>query len=432
MIRRILQLLSPGQIKRSFLLGTKSLWMHRLRSLLTALGIVFGVASVIAMLAIGEGASFEAQEQIRQLGSQNVIVESVLPTDSANDEADQSRGIEYGLKYRDLRQIQNTIPEVRLTVPAKKQQSSVWHGAWNVECEIMGTVPEFFDTRGLKLRRGRLFSPLEMEDRRNVAVIDEGTARKLFPLEDPIGSSLRVGADYFRVVGILEQVGGGNAGKEGEQNADLGRLLVPLSAFLERFGEINVKRRVGSVTTEKVEIHEFTAMVRDVEKVVPTANAIRRVLAMNREEGEYRITVPVELLKQAEKTRRIFNTVLGSIAAISLLVGGIGIMNIMLATVTERTREIGIRRALGARQGDIVFQFLVETVLLSGAGGVLGVALGLIVPAVVGHFTGMQTLIQLWAPTLAFSISLAVGILFGIYPAMRAARMNPVEALRHE
>ena len=209
-------------------------------------------------------------------------------------------------------------------------------------------------------------------------------------------------------------------------------VFVPLSALLERFGEVFMKYRAGSFEAEKVAFSELTIRVENPQDVIPTANAVRHLMHRNHKDQDYRIIVPVELLRQAEKTKQIFNTVLGSIAAISLLVGGIGIMNIMLATVTERTREIGIRRALGARQRDIISQFLTETVILSGAGGLIGVALGLAIPQVVSQLTNMVTSVQLWAPTLAFTISLAGGVLFGIYPAMRAARMSPVDALRHE
>ena len=181
-----------------------------------------------------------------------------------------------------------------------------------------------------------------------------------------------------------------------------------------------------------MELHEVTVKIDDAEKVVAAADAIKHLLSINHEKMDYKMVVPLELLRQAARTKQIFNIVLGSIAAISLLVGGIGIMNIMLATVTERTREIGIRRALGAKQRDIVIQFLIETVLLSGAGGVIGVALGVTIPMVITHFADMLTIVRIWAPALAFTISVVTGIVFGIYPAMRAASMSPVDALRHE
>jgi putative ABC transport system permease protein len=193
-----------------------------------------------------------------------------------------------------------------------------------------------------------------------------------------------------------------------------------------------MRRRSGSIEAERVELHELTVKVAALQEVASAADAIKAVMQRTHPKMDYQIVVPLELLKRAERTKQIFNIVLGSIAAISLLVGGIGIMNIMLASVTERTREIGIRRALGARRRDIVIQFLVETVILSGAGGILGVVLGVIIPFVVSHAAGMRTIVTFWSPVVAFTISALVGVVFGIYPALRAAKMDPVEALRHE
>jgi putative ABC transport system permease protein len=209
-------------------------------------------------------------------------------------------------------------------------------------------------------------------------------------------------------------------------------MLIPISTLEDHFGEVLFKYRSGSFEAEKVELHEVTVRIDEPESVMPASQAIRHLLERNHKKVDYEMIVPLDLLRRAERTKQIFNIVLGSIAAISLLVGGIGIMNIMLATVTERTREIGIRRALGAKKKDIVVQFLIETVMLSGAGGVIGVALGLAIPLVITHFAEMVTIIEFWAPALAFSISVITGVLFGIYPAFRAAGMNPVEALRHE
>jgi putative ABC transport system permease protein len=209
-------------------------------------------------------------------------------------------------------------------------------------------------------------------------------------------------------------------------------MFIPLDTAKTRYGEILMKQRSGSFEAELVQLHEMTIKVASREQVVPVSQAIQAVLEHHHKKKDYEILVPLELLKRAERTKRIFSIVLGSIAAISLLVGGIGIMNIMLATVTERTREIGIRRALGAKRRDIITQFLVEAVMLSGAGGLFGVALGITIPLLVTWFAGMKTIITFWSPIIAFSISAIVGVVFGLYPAFRAAEMDPVEALRHE
>ncbi|MBL9152148.1 MAG: ABC transporter permease [Verrucomicrobiales bacterium] len=444
--------LAVWRLKRSVILGLKSLWMHKLRSMLTALGIVFGVASVIAMLAIGEGASHEAQEQIKNLGSQNIILQSVKPTNDATaGEQQRSLILSYGLTRRDLEQIRNTIPGVEVVVPARQMKDYIWNISHSVDADVLGTVSWYPEMRGRRVSAGRFFTNLEMEDRSNVCVLSADLAKRLFPLSDPIGREVRLQRSYFRVIGIIEGrpistdaaagsggLGGGSqkAKKGGEKGApgeeSTYEMLIPLTTLVERFGEVLMKYRSGSFEAEKVDFHEVTVKINDPDKVMTSAEAIRHLLERNHKEVDYRMIVPLELLRRAERTKQIFNIVLGSIAAISLIVGGIGIMNIMLATVTERTREIGIRRALGAKQRDIVSQFLIETVLLSGAGGLIGVAVGLAIPMVITRFADMLTIVEFWAPALAFTISVVIGVAFGIYPAFRAAGMNPVEALRHE
>ncbi|MEM6278185.1 MAG: ABC transporter permease [Verrucomicrobiota bacterium] len=425
------------RLKRSVILGIKSLWMHKLRSLLTALGIVFGVASVIAMLAIGEGASYEAQQQIKELGSQNIILESVKPSNSTTaGEQERSLILEYGLTYRDISQIQSTVPGVELTVPSREIKDFLWGGSNSVDGTALGTVPWFPKMKNREVVRGRYFTEMEIKDCSPVCVLTESLTRQLFPLVDPIGQTVRMKTSYFRVVGVIEDdpiVAAADDELQGASESSEGmEMMIPITTLEDHFGEVLFKYRSGSFEAEKVELHEVTARIEDPDRVKPAALAIQHILERNHDEVDYKMTVPLDLLQRAERTKQIFNIVLGSIAAISLLVGGIGIMNIMLATVTERTREIGIRRALGAKKKDIVFQFLIETVILSGAGGLLGVAVGLGIPLIVTQFADMVTIIQFWAPTLAFGISVTIGVLFGIYPAFRAADMNPVEALRHE
>ena len=426
------------RLKRSVLLGIKSLWMHRLRSLLTAMGIVFGVSSVIAMLAIGEGASHEAQQQIKELGSQNIILSSIKPTNNATaGEQQRSVILDYGLTYRDISQIQATVPGVLVTVPSRKVKDFIWNESRSIDGAALGTVPWFPQMRNRRIVRGRYFTELERAGRAPVCVLSQSLSRQLFPLSEPIGDTVRIRSSYFRVIGIVSDdptaapPPDSKSGKA-ESSQDAMEMMIPITTLEDHFGEVIFKYRSGSFEAEKVELHEATIRIDTPERVMPAAEAVRHILQRNHKQTDYAMVVPLDLLRRAERTKQIFNIVLGSIAAISLLVGGIGIMNIMLATVTERTREIGIRRALGAKRKDIVMQFLIETVMLSGAGGVLGVVLGLSVPLLITHFAEMVTIIQFWAPALAFSISVITGILFGIYPAFRAAGMNPVEALRHE
>lgn len=433
---RFIRGMSLFRLKRSVILGIKSLWMHKLRSLLTALGIVFGVASVIAMLAIGEGASYEAQQQIKDLGSQNIILESVKPSNTTTaGEQERSLILEYGLTYNDISQIQSTVPGVQVTIPSRQMKDFLWNGSISVDGNTLGTVSWYPEMKNREMMRGRFFTEIEMRGSSPVCVLTESLARQLFPLAEPIGETVRIRTSYFTVIGIIEDDPAVAAGSDIEGAAESGEgmeMMIPISTLEDHFGEVIMKYRSGSFEAEKVDLHEVTVRIDEPDQVMPAALAIQHILERNHKDIDYKMTVPLDLLRRAERTKQIFNIVLGSIAAISLLVGGIGIMNIMLATVTERTREIGIRRALGAKKKDIVMQFLIETVLLSGAGGVLGVAMGISIPLIITHFADMVTIIQFWAPTLAFTISVAIGVLFGIYPAFRAAEMNPVEALRHE
>ena len=426
-----------SRLGRTVRLGVKSLWLHRLRSLLTVLGIVFGVCSVIAMLAIGEGASFEAQEQIKSLGSQNIILHSIKPPQEQKaNQQNRQELLTYGLTYVDAKAIQATIPGVTVLVPGRIIRDFVWAISRRGDCEIVGTVPWYPQMRNHRLAQGRFFTDAEMAATSSVCVLSVEAAEKLFPLDVPMGQTVRVGEIYYRVIGVMEPQSRVGEDKEmvGEAAASAAgsRIYVPLETIKSRYGEITFTRRSGSMELVKVVLHEITVKVERREDVVDVSQAIKALLVSKHKKEDYRMVVPLELLKRAEATKRLFSIVLGSIAAISLLVGGIGIMNIMLASVTERTREIGIRRALGAKRRDIVLQFLVETVMLAGAGGIIGVVLGVTIPHFVMIFAHMKTIVTIWSPLLAFTISGIVGVVFGLYPALRAAAMDPVEALRHE
>jgi putative ABC transport system permease protein len=424
-----------SRLARAVRLGLKGLWMHRLRSLLTVLGIVFGVCSVIAMLAIGEGASYEAQLQIKNLGSQNIILRSHKPPEEEkiSDRGSQSYVLQYGITYRDAQRIQSTIPGVMTVLPGRVMREYVRHHYRRVDAEIMATVPWYPAMRNERVQRGRFFNARDMAECANVCVVAAETVPTLFPLDSPLGQHVRVGGSYYQVIGVMEPRGQGAAQTlPGGAKPAAHRLFIPIETARTRYGEILRKIRSGSFEQEKVQLHEITIKVARAEDVPAVAAAVKQVMERNHKKKDYEIIVPLELIQRAERTKQIFTIVLGSIAAISLLVGGIGIMNIMLATVTERTREIGIRRALGAKRRDIITQFLVETAMLAAAGGGIGVALGLVIPYFVSRFAGMPTIVTLWSPLLAFGISAMVGVLFGIYPARRAARMDPVEALRHE
>ena len=432
---RGLSIFPSSRLRRSVRLGLRSLWSHRLRSLLTVLGIVFGVCSVIAMLAIGEGASFEAQEQIKNLGSQNIILRSVKPPEDQKISNNQNNfTLDYGIKYEDISRIQATIPGVTTIVPARVMREYVWNITIRVDAEVVGTVSWYPAMRNHRVASGRFFTETDQAAAENVCALGAEMARRLFPLEAPLGKTVRIGDQYYRVIGIMEPLSrakGDDTGQSSAQQA-VDRMYIPLETARRRYGEVLFKRRSGSFERERVALHEVTVKVDDPEKVVAVSLAVKDLMERNHKKKDYDVVVPLELLRQKEKTKRIFNIVLGSIAAISLLVGGIGIMNIMLANVTERTREIGIRRALGAKQRDITTQFLIGAVLLSGTGGAIGVMLGVAIPFAVSAAAGMKTIITFWSPLAAFTISALVGVVFGLYPALRAAKMDPVEALRHE
>ncbi len=419
------------QVVRTVKVGLKSLLLHKMRSVLTALGVIFGVCSVIAMLSIGEGAGWEAQQQIKLLGSNNIIIRSVKPPEEEVANVERSRLLVYGLTYKDAERFATTIPSIRVVVPVKSMDKDVYFQARRVSTHVVGTVPWYPDIANFHVARGRgrFFTPTDMSRRKNVCVLGQGIAKKLFTYLDPLGKEVKIGPDYYRIVGIMERRA--TAKKAAKENLNLD-IYIPLTTAQERYSDLNIKRTTGTMEVERVELRQVTVRVNAVANVPTTAMIIRQLLKKFHDKMDYEVTVPLELLHQAEKTKRIFNVVLGSIAAISLLVGGIGIMNIMLASVTERTREIGVRRALGAKRRDIILQFLVETVVLSAGGGVVGLAIGVAIPGLVTYFADMRTIVTAWSLMLAFGISVAIGVIFGLYPASRAANMDPIEALRHE
>jgi putative ABC transport system permease protein len=424
--------MSTSRSLRVVRMGVRSLALHKLRSFLTTLGVLFGTSSVIAMLAIGEGASAEAQEQIKQLGSQNVILRSVKPPEDPNQGNQTSRVLAYGLTRDDNDRIAHTFPGVLRTVPVREVLEEVRYLDRVTAPRILATLPEYLDVTGRMVAEGRFISQADERTVSNVCVLGTEVARLLFPLKGPLGERVRVGGDYFTVVGTLAPRVrlGDDAPAPGSDITS--EVFIPLTTGQKWWGDTQVRRRSGSMDMTEVQLHEIVVEVDHADNVLMVAEAAREMLARNHDQPDYEVVVPLELLARARETQRIFNIVLGSIAGISLVVGGIGIMNVMLATVTERTREIGIRRALGAKRRHVVSQFLVETVVLSVGGGALGVVLGLIIPAVVEATAGMRTVVTPAAPLLAFGISALVGIVFGIYPAWRAAAMDPVEALRHE
>ncbi len=414
---------------RNLRVGLKSLMLHKLRSFLTVLGVVFGVGSVIAMLSVGEGAGAQALEQIRRLGAQNIIIDSIKPLEDAQSGNVLRRMLDYGISYEDAERIAETFATVRRIVPAKILRQEGRLQSRTLELRVVGTTHEWFELVRRPLLAGRVLTAEDLRRAANPVVLTEHGARRLLAGHETIGQVLRIGSHHFEVVGIIQSADDETGVRTPDGQVDA---YIPIETARRRFGDVSIRMQSGSTEIERVELHQLIIEMQRIEDVEPTASGLDAMFARFRPQKDYQIRVPLALLRQAEATRRTFNIVLGSIAGISLLVGGIGIMNIMLASVTERTREIGIRRAIGARRRQIIGQFLVETMALSTLGGLIGLALGVGIPRLITLFTGMPTIITPWSLILALGISMGIGILFGIYPAIRAARLDPIAALRHE
>jgi putative ABC transport system permease protein len=439
---------------RTWLLGVKSMMLHPMRSALTVLGIFIGVASVIWLLAIGEGISQEAQKQIEGLGADNIMVRSVKPLNPPNADANTFI-LPYGLLREDYDLIVETIPTIRSAIPIREMRREVRYADRTIEGRVVGCTPEYAEVTHLDVARGHFVTDAEVKLQENVCVLASKVVDRLFPYEDPIGRRifLQEHSDYYRVVGIVRDRNptaaiGGSLDAQDFSND----VYIPISTLRRRIGDTIVVRRSGAREGESIELNQITLRIDSIENVPRTAELVFESLQRNHGKiQDVAVIVPLELLEQARRTRIMFMVFMGLIAAVSLVVGGIGIMNIMLATVTERTREIGIRRALGARRRDIIRQFLVETIALSILGGFTGVIGGYACRPVVAAareairwynaalidslpdvVREVDPIIVPLSIPLAFSISVVIGVMFGLYPAYRAAQMDPIEALRHE
>ena len=407
-----------GEVART---GVDGIRTHKLRSLLTTLGIIFGVASVVAMLSIGEGAKREALEQYGLLGIANVIVNDA-PRDDDLAEDDGPAAFSPGLRIDDAESLAEVIPLVSRSVPVRRIEETVRYARERARATVVGTHADFADAMHLRVTSGRFLRSSENAATARVCVLTALLARELFAFEDPIGDRVKIATDWYTVVGIVEATPPPEGGDDVIRDTSRD-VYVPLSNLRHRFD-----RETGTS-----EIDQIVVEMREPEAVGQGAALIQRTLE-RRHNGviDFELVVPVELLRQKQATQRIFNIVMGAIASISLLVGGIGIMNIMLASILERTREIGVRRAVGATVRDVMLQFLLEAVAVSVLGGVLGVLLGFGITRAIAVYAGWRTMVSPAAVVLAFTVSAAVGIVFGYYPARRAARLDPIESLRYE
>ena len=429
-------------------LGLSNLRLHMLRSVLTSLGIILGVAAVIVMVSIGEGNKRAALRDIQSLGATNVIIRSTTPPESSSMGTEQRSFIaSYGVTRADYRRLQHFVRDAANVVPLKSVGDEMSYRAKRLSSQAFGTTPELRAVAKLRMSRGRYLSDQDMENRSSVAVIGNHVSRQFFNLRDPIGEEIRIGQKAFTIIGVLAPVGlAGGAGAP-LVGRDLNRdVHIPLSTANLEFGDVVFRRQSGSFSGERVEVYEIYVTAPTTEDVVPMAERVRRIVdAAHTRLQDVEVIVPWELLESVKKTQLVWDIVLISIAAISLLIGGIGIMNIMLASVTERTREIGIRRALGATRKHIVAQFLVETGSLSAVGGLLGIALGVGASIVLGRAVplleswgyfesgvALETQVTAWSIVVSFAVAAIVGLVFGIYPAMIASQQDPIVALRHD
>lgn len=416
-----------------FALAGRNLRGYPLRTLLTTLGIVFGVASVIVMLALGEGAQQEILAQIGRLGIRNVIVNTVKPPDS-KEAAKRTRWMSnYGLTFRDCDQIRDTVPTATAVLPVHTKAERAWNGSVKVDVTMIGVTPQHFERASLRVAKGRGITEVDEREVATVCVVRAALLRRLGWFGEPLGYPLLLGEKVYRVVGLLEDeefTGHYRKALETEYGGD--EVYVSYRALLAREGTLSFKRSSGSFESTNVELNQILVEAASVDAVLPTARMVTAILSKFHDQQDWEVVVPLELLAQRQRTQNVFNIALVLIASISLLVGGIGIANIMLATVTERTREIGVRRALGAKRRQILLQFIAETVAIAAAGGVLGILLGVAGAWGLRVGTGWSTAVTAWSIAISFLISCAVGVLSGIFPARRAARMDPIEALRYQ
>jgi putative ABC transport system permease protein len=434
---------------------------NKLRASLTSLGILFGVASVIAMLAIGRGAEQEILEQLRLLGSNNVLITPLVEQKEGPAEDDPARDVKKfspGLTYADAQAIARVIPAVEVTSAEITLNTTITREGRRRSGKLVGVDTTYFRLTNLPLADGKWFTPAQVDQGLPVAIIGHGVRTRFFTTEDPIGRPLKVGDTWLTVVGALadRRVSDQLVHRLGIRDANMD-VYVPARTMLLRFRDrtrvtqrdMELAARLVTVTPaadagvesedqrrERINRHQLDRIIVRVtdSRLVPVvAEVAQRMLARRHNSVvDFEITVPELLLRQEQRTKAIFNVVLGAIASISLLVGGIGIMNIMLASVLERIREVGVRRAVGATRRDVLLQFLTEAVLISVAGGVAGILVGAGLSVGIERFAGIQTIVSYLSVIVAFGVSITVGIAFGIMPAYRAARQDPVICLRYE
>ncbi len=428
--------------RSSVVLALRSLWLHKLRSFLSVLGIIIGTGAVIVLMAFGKGSMEDALEDIRRQGTTNVIVRSVKPIDSTSTQR-TSWISNYGLTWDDADRFA-MIETVVGQVPMRIFPQEVRRFEKMVNTTLVATTEAYGKINRFEMAAGRFLvdgkdqaDEGDAERYRNVIVLGSRVAEELFPFEDVIGEAVVVNKNQYVVVGVIKDRMPRSAGS-GEAGEDFNKqVYIPIRTARLRFGERVIIRQGSSRTAEQVELHQVTLTISDIDKVRSTGDVVVEMMKRNHTKNDWEVSVPLDRLREAEDARDRYLILLVVIACISLFVGGIGIMNIMLATVTERTREIGIRRALGAKRRDITLQFIIEAVVQTSIGGLLGTLIGLAivygVPFVTGLFMKKPVPVQLEPGSifLALLVAICTGVLAGWYPAWRASHLDPIEALRH-
>ena len=424
--------------------GLSELLSHKLRSMLTMLGVIFGVAAVIAMVSIGEGAKQEALRQIQQMGIDVVHVQRALITGELAEKAQERSP--YGLKYSDAESIRQVCSYAQRVVPLREVFADVRISDKPIPVKIVGTTPDYMPATRAKLQKGRFLNERDIHDSVPVCVLGAAARRELFGFDDPIGKTVKIGRRLLRVVGLMEpkEIDSAKAFSAlRDLNSDV---YIPITLSISDY-QISSNEAVPSDYIQLRQlawkllrrpsignnpITEIIIQVENESATVPSASVIRSVLnRQHKDIRDYEIIIPAELLRQSQQTQRIFNIVMAAIASISLLVGGIGIMNIMLATVTQRTREIGVRRCIGATRWDIIRQFMLEALVITCVGGMIGIAFGVGGAHAISIYANWHTVVSMQAIIMSFGVSALVGIVFGMYPAIRAASVDPIEALRY-
>ncbi|WP_194976891.1 ABC transporter permease [Aquiflexum lacus] len=431
----------------NFQIALEAVIANKLRSLLTALGIIFGVAAVIAMLAIGNGAQQEILEQIRLVGVNNIVIEPVFEQTEQSVDAEVDLEAERGkfspgLKLSDVEAISEMIPGVKNISPEIVLETHLVKSGIRRSAKLVGITPAYFEVLDFHLREGKMFSQRNLINGDPVCIIGRSVQTKFFSKESPIGKKIKSGSQWLEVIGVMEErlISEQSISKLGIRDFNMD-VYVPIQSMLIRFKNRDLVTGYSimnedsetSLSQNYHQIDKIVVQVEESESLNPTAEVIAKLLERRHNRVvDFEITIPELLLKQQQRTQNIFNLVLGAIAGISLLVGGIGIMNIMLASVMERIKEIGLRLSLGAKKSDIVNQFLFEAVMISVSGGIIGVALGIFLAYLVSNLGDFPTIVTLPSIILSFGVAATVGLVFGIAPARKAASQDPITSLRYE